>query len=147
MRLTIAAKFCVVAVATASLCASAQEAPLDPVERLFQDQPTATRASDGLPSIGGNEPVSAILSEESLGASSHSAARGDASPNTPEPTLWDAAGADEGVGVHVSDIATVERSTSEPAATVNAVPEPSAILLALAALVYFLLFGRRRRMV
>jgi hypothetical protein len=32
-----------------------------------------------------------------------------------------------------------------PAEPVSAVPEPSAIILALAALVYFLLFGRRRR--
>ena len=57
----------------------------------------------------------------------------------------DAVGGNEGVSSHVSNIAPAERSTSEPAAT--AVPEPSAILLALAALVYFLLFGRRRRMV
>ena len=38
---------------------------------------------------------------------------------------------------------------SKPATgeTVSAVPEPSAILLAVAALVYFLVFGRRRRFV
>jgi hypothetical protein len=34
-----------------------------------------------------------------------------------------------------------------PAAPINPVPEPSAIILALAALVYFLLFGRRRRVI
>jgi hypothetical protein len=34
-----------------------------------------------------------------------------------------------------------------PAAPMNPVPEPSAIILALAALVYFLLFGRRRRVI
>jgi hypothetical protein len=35
---------------------------------------------------------------------------------------------------------------SGAASRVNAVPEPAARLLALAALVYFMLFGRRRRM-
>ncbi len=35
---------------------------------------------------------------------------------------------------------------SAPASTINAVPEPSAIILAVAALGYFLLFGRRRRL-
>jgi hypothetical protein len=144
MRLSIAATICVVTVVTASACA--QEAKLDPVERLFQDQP-ARSSSDGLPSIAGDEPVSAILSEELIEPAAQPATRDDGSPNSSETTLWDAAGADEGVGVHVSSIATAERSTSEPAATVNAVPEPSAILLALAALVYFLLFGRRRRVV
>jgi hypothetical protein len=38
-------------------------------------------------------------------------------------------------------------SGRETPPTINAVPEPSAIILALAALVYFLLFGRRRPMV
>ena len=148
MRLVISALFCVATIVALSACACAQEAAtLDPVERLFQDQTAVTRASDGLPSIAGNEPVSAILAEESTEVASQPVARSDASSGPSEPTLWDAAGGDEGVVAHVSSIAASERSTSEPAATVNAVPEPSAILLALAALVYFLLFGRRRRMV
>jgi hypothetical protein len=36
-------------------------------------------------------------------------------------------------------------SSPDPPSSFNAVPEPSAIVLALVALVYFLLFGRRRR--
>lgn len=49
----------------------------------------------------------------------------------------------EVAAVPASPVAQSSADQSQP--PINAVPEPSAILLALAALGYFLIFGRRRR--
>jgi len=144
MRLAFLAVTCVSLMAIAAPTAFAE---LDPVEKLFLDAPaTAPFANNGEPSIAGQEPVSSLFGIEE--EQPHVAAPADDQrepSGQAEPGLWSATTPDHGVSPQLGSMAA-SNTTPEPATTpVNAVPEPSAILLALAALVYFLLFGRRRR--
>ena len=100
----------------------------DPVEDLLLGNPESAQAE----AILLIEPETAV----------HSATIPAVSPQDDE-TDW-AAAPNQALQLSRVDSGDHKRAATSP---VNAVPEPSALLLALAALVYFMLFGRRRRMV
>jgi hypothetical protein len=130
-----------------AIAASTAFAELDPVEQLFLDAPAAAPLANGSgPSIADQEPVSSLFTaEEEMPHVAAAGSRDQESPDMSQDALWTADGADHSVSAQIGSMAA-SNPTAKPAATpVNAVPEPSAILLALAALIYFLLFGRRRR--
>lgn len=131
-----------IGVGLVSLAASAARAEVDPVEQLFQDSPrgpTAT-ASDSH-GIAGHEPVSDLFtSAEEMQPAGEKSSPGEHA----DSSMWN-------TGLPAGEVSPQKLSTQgapdPPATPVSPVPEPSAILLALAALVYFLLFGRRRRVI
>jgi hypothetical protein len=95
------------------------------------------------PADSNESPLSALLNSESMPSSSPASAVPTLGSSWRHPMYADGAilGEQQTPGVeHSDDVKT------EPSPAVNFVPEPSAILLAGAALIYFLLFGRRRRL-
>ncbi len=153
MRLLVSVVLVTVALLFAAPSAlAAPDAEMDIVESLFQDRPTATtqadasQASPRVPSIAGNEPISTLVAHEPEDDAPQPAAKQDPDASTSlTDTIWGAAAADPDMAAHVGSLTAADHETEDSGATINAVPEPSAILLAVAALVYFLLFGRRRR--
>jgi len=111
-----------------AICAPMAAYAADPVEDLLRGNPSSAVADDSATPLV--EPETAVQSA-----------------TIPALAPRDAA-ADWAAAPHQSlqlsrDSDADHKSAPSP---VNAVPEPSALLLALAALVYFMLFGRRRRM-
>ncbi|MGD9722058.1 MAG: hypothetical protein AB7O59_09900 [Pirellulales bacterium] len=98
-------------------------------------------------------PAASSASPATPAAAPASAARTAPSAGFDQQATWNAraksqlavGGGDHDLAVETDARMIVEHK--EPAGPFTAVPEPSAIFLAVAALVYFLLFGRRRRMV
>ncbi len=136
-----------------AIAVSTAFAELDPVEQLFQDAPAfqddsaAAPSTNGSgPSIAGQEPVSSLFTvEEAQPRGSANDDYREGSPHLSDDALWNTGGADQSVSAQLGSMAASSQAPEPAAAPINAVPEPSAILLALAALIYFLLFGRRRR--
>lgn len=149
MRLLVLAVLCVITMVIAAPPARAEsDVEVDAVELLFQDRPAVEPPTGGsVPSIAGDEPVSALIGPELEAAAQQSAAEPDRSTSShlTESTLWGVTAAEPSMATHVGGLESADHETEGSAATINAVPEPSAILLAVAALIYFLLFGRRRR--
>jgi PEP-CTERM motif len=146
MKLAVLA---LVGVGLTTVAARNANAELDAVELLFQDQPAATMTDRSmLPSIASNEPISSLVAPEAESELPQSVSLNDGrgSSNLADHGLWDATAAEHGVSTSAGTM-TADHRSEAVGTTINAVPEPSAILLALAALVYFLLFGRRRRVV
>ena len=114
---------------------------IDEVERLFQGD---TPPSDREPLL-----ASEIADTEQALPGGIPAISSPDAAHYAESLLWNQP-ADPQTGTSsagVSPVADASPAKPIPAAPVSPVPEPSAIILALAALAYFLLFGRRRRVI
>jgi hypothetical protein len=134
MRPTCLTLLCVVIVATAAARASAAPDAVD--QLLYGDSPVVLDKSISESHVP--QPASNVSTEAPSSANESSGFSQQAPWNAP---------VDSGMEIgRVRDVPMAQADGEElpPASRVTAVPEPSAIFLALAALVYFLLFGRRR---
>jgi hypothetical protein len=136
----------------AALLAVCWSAPswADEVDALFSDEPVSTSAKVEAPSVlpseadtnftvSGGDDDAFTETTHWRATIGHSLRNSDDEVNGNEP-------GDSKTARHDTDhsASTVAESKAAPAADFSAVPEPSAVALAVLALIYFLVFGRRR---
>jgi hypothetical protein len=149
MKRALAALVCVT---TVGFLAAPRACAWDPVDALLQDDERQVTDESVTRLLSTDAPAIDSLTTSGPAATTSAA---EANNITTSPS-WQSAGGREGASdIGATDIEAANLAArplsnpthaDAPAGSASPVPEPSAIILALVALAYFLLFGRRRRM-